>query len=212
MKKLLPIALVAAVVGTGDLTLASDEWSTTPFCQSDEDGPKTCIVGERGRIHGHPEDKAFFGYSCTDDSSPEARSFNIGAHLSGRPRSDWAPTGDTIMLTLPVWESWLNRLGVRTRDPKVSLRWSNGQRERIKTRFERFDREEPEGVIDLMWHIVDTEQFIEKMKRTDRLDVTLPFFGTDPIKVRFRFVNAMASIRRAMKECGLVESALGDFR
>ena len=210
--KLSTVLVAAAFCWMGGVAIASEQWSSTPFCETDEDSAERCIVVERGRIRGYPEDKAFLGYSCTDDYSPEARAWNQGKMQTGRPRSEWAPSGETIMLTLPVWQDWLSRLGVRTRDPKIALRWSNGERERAKTRFERFDREEPEGVVDLTWHIVDTEPFIENMKRSNHLDVTMPFFGTQPVKVRFRFVNAMPSIQRAMKKCGIEDSALGELR
>ena len=210
----LAVAMATALYWTAEVATAFEGWSPMPFCETREDGTKRCIVVERGRIRGSPASKTYLGYACaTDDYSPEARAWNQAKMQIGqKDRSKWAPTGDTIMLGVPVWVSWLNRLGVRTRDPKVSLRWSSGQRERVMTRFERFDRDEPEGVVDLMWHFVDTEPFIERMKRGDRLDVTMPFFAVDPVQVHFRFVNAMASIQRAMDECGLEDSALGEFR
>ena len=214
LMKLSTILVAAVLCWTGNVAIAAEEWSAMPFCQTDREDVKRCLVGEIGRVRGSAETKIFLGYSCTDDYSPEARAWNIAKKQAGRPRSEWAPSGETIMLSIPVWEDWLSQLGVRTRDPKVSMRWSSGQRERIKTRFERFDRDEPEGVVDLTWHIEntqDTEPFIENMKRHFHLDLTLPFFAVDPIKARFRFVNAIPSIQRAMKECGLSFSALGEI-
>lgn len=211
----LAVAMATALYWTAEVATA-EEWSPVPFCETHEDGAKNCIVVERGRLHGSGSTatKTYIGYACaTADYSPEARAFNQGKMQTGqKDRSKWAPTGDTIMLGIPVWGSEMNRLGVRTRNPKVSLRWSSGQRERVRTRFERFDRDEPEGVVDLWWHFVDTEPLIERMKRGDRLDVTMPFFAIDSFQVRFRFVNAMASIQRAMDECGLGASALGELR
>ena len=206
--------LVTAFIWPGRVASASEGWSPTPFCETDKYGVKNCLVVERGWIRGltRSETKVYLAYSCTDDVSPEARAWNQSAQATGRPRSEWAPSGESIMLTIPVWEGWASRFGIRTRNPRLHLRWSNGERERVKTRFERFDREEPEGVSDLMWHIEDTESFIAKVKRSDRLDIRLPFSAADRVNVRFRFVNALPSIQRAMKECGLVHSALGDIR
>ena len=209
--------LATAFGWPGRVASASEVWSPTPFCETDKHGAKNCIVAERGWIRGLAisETTVYLGYACTDDYPTEAWSWNQAKMQIGQEdRSKWAPTGDSIMLTVPVWEGQISRFGARTRNTKITLRWSSGERERVKTRFERFDREEPEGVVDLMWHIVDTEPFIEKMKRNDRLDMRLPFSGFDPLRanVRFRFVNAMPSIQRAMKACGLEHSALGALR